>query len=233
MSFEMEWTPEVKEELRMVFSELVNPVEILVFVGDDCPYCEATVEMIKVFSETSPKKDGKPLIRYRVFRKGVDDEMFRRYNVERVPTVLLIDGYIRYTGIPAGEEVKGLVETIIRISQGESGLDPSIKEKIHAFDGCAYIETIVTPSCPYCPYAVLLANMFAYESWKAGKNAIVSDTVEAYENEDIAYKYNAMSVPTVAINGHVEFVGVPHEDDLLERIYSLGQGVKRNCFERP
>ncbi|ALU12014.1 glutaredoxin [Ignicoccus islandicus DSM 13165] len=236
MSFEQEWTPEIRSELREVLADMVNPVEVLVFIGDDCPYCKATVEMIQVFSEESPKKDGKPLLTYKVFHADKDKDAFKEYGVDRVPSVLLVDGYVRYTGIPGGEEIKGLIETIIRISEGESGLDPSTKEGIGRLEGCFYIENVVTPQCPYCPYAALLINMFAYESYKQGKKCIVADTVEAYENEDIADKYNVMSVPSISINGHVEFVGVPYEEDLLAKLVEH-QGERRCskeiCFTRP
>jgi predicted thioredoxin/glutaredoxin len=51
--------------------------------------------------------------------------------------------------------------------------------------------------------------------------SITSDTVEAYENPDIADKYNVMSVPAIAINGKAAFVGLPYEEDLLKRILEV------------
>ena len=236
MSFEMEWTPEVRESLREALADMVNPVEVLVFVEEGCEYCDATVEMIKVMSEESPKKDGQPLLRYKVFYRGKDDEAFDKYKVDRVPSVLLLDGYIRYTGIPAGEEIKGLVETIIRISEGESGLEEETKQSLSKLNGCYYIENVVTPQCPYCPYAALMINMFAFEAKKQGKACVTADTVEAYENEDIANKYNVMSVPTIAINGHVEFVGLPYEEDLMKKLFEVppkGPCEEEECFVRP
>jgi len=236
MSFGEEFTPEVREGLREALADMVGPVEVLVFIGDDCPYCQATLEMVQVMSEVSPKKDGKPLLTYKVFKKGKDDDAFAEYGVDRVPSVLLLNGYIRYTGIPGGEEIKGFVETVIRISENESGLDDSTKKEIPNLNGCFYLENVVTPQCPYCPYAALLINMFAFEAYKQGKPCIVADTVEAYENEDIANKYNVMSVPAIAINGNVEFVGVPYEEDLLAKLMEH-QGErpceKKVCFTRP
>jgi len=80
--------------------------------------------------------------------------------------------------------------------------------------------TVVTPSCPYCPYAVLMANMFAYDS----KGKVISTTVEAYEEGDIADMYQVSAVPTVILRredqdvGNVEFIGVPPESDLLKKV---------------
>ena len=115
-------------------------------------------------------------------------------------------------------------------------MDENTKKEIPNLNGCFYLENVVTPQCPYCPYAALLINMFAFEAYKHGKPCIVADTVEAYENEDIANKYNVMSVPAIAINGKVEFVGVPYEEDLLAKLMEH-QGERpcerEVCFTRP
>ena len=63
--------------------------------------------------------------------------------------------------------------------------------------------------------------MFAYEAHRNGNKRFVSEIVEAYENPDIADKYNVMSVPAIAINGVLAFVGVPYEEDFVERIIEI------------
>ncbi|NPA85026.1 MAG: glutaredoxin [Crenarchaeota archaeon] len=236
MAFGMEWDAQARAGLREALADMKRPVKALAFVEEGCELCDATVEILKVMKEESPVVDGKHLFDYEVYWRGKDDEMFDKYKVDRVPSVLLLDGYIRYTGIPGGEEIKGFVETVIRISEGESGLEQSTKEGLRKLEGCYYIENVVTPQCPYCPYAALLINMFAFEAVKQGKPCIVADTVEAYENEDIANKYNVMSVPAIAINGSVEFIGVPYEDDLLAKLFevpSKGPCEREVCFVRP
>jgi len=166
------------------------------------------------------------MIELRVFSKSrpEDLEEFKRQNVERVPTVAMLGGVIRYTGTPAGEEVRGLIETIMRISENESGLEPETKKSLANLKGTVHIEVVVTPSCPYCPYAALLANMFAYEAWKQGNPKVIADTVEAYENMDIAEKYGVMSVPAIALNGVMSFIGVPYEEDFINYVVAAAEG---------
>ncbi len=202
---------ETKEALREAFSDMKEPVKALVFTSEDpsCMYCKDTVDLMKLFEETSSGK-----FSVEVYEKEKHKEIFQKYNVSRVPTVLLLDGLIRYTGIPGGEEARGFVETVIRISQGESGLRKSTKESLKKLTGYAYIEVIVTPSCPYCPYAAVLANMFAFEA--GGK--IVSNIVDAVENPDIADKYGISAVPAIIVNGTLIFVGVPRESELLREV---------------
>ncbi len=66
--------------------------------------------------------------------------------------------------------------------------------------------------------------MFAYEAYKQGTKAVISDTVEAYENPDIADKYGVMSVPSIAINGRLVFIGVPYEEDFLNYVKAAIEG---------
>ncbi len=217
--FKVDFDPEERIALREALIDMRSVVEAQVFISDDCEWCDATVSMLKTISEESPKTSDGELFRVNIYRKGED--IVKRLGITRFPTIYLLNGSIRYYGIPAGEEIRALVETIIRISQGESGLEPETIRRIREFNSTAVIETIVTPSCPYCPYAVLLANMVAFESFKAGKSNIISTVVEAYENMDIAEKYAVASVPTIAINERVEFIGVPYEDQLLDSIYRI------------
>ena len=221
----MEIDRETREGIREALEDMVNPVTIDVFVGPNCEYCDETLKIAKVLEEEAPVRNGRKLIRVRVFEKGRDDEEFRRQGVERIPSLTLLEGVIRYTGTPSGEEIRGLVETIIRISQNDSGLDDrTIRILREELTENVHVEVVVTPQCPYCPYAALLTNMFAFEVWKAGRRNFIADTVEAYENPDIADKYGVTSVPAIAINGVLAFVGVPYEEDYIERILDV---VKR------
>ncbi len=224
--YELDLSPEFMEDLRESLADMVNPVRVDVFVGPNCETCEDTVKLMKAFEEAAPVVKGKRLLELRIFDKSNPEhrQEFERQGIERVPSVTLIDGYIRYTGIPAGEEVRGLVETILRISEGDSGLEEETARALAGLKNKVHIEVIVTPSCPYCPYAVLLANMFAYEAWKRGSRMVIADTVEAYENSDIADKYGVMSVPTIALNGIVAFIGVPYEEDFINYVVAAAEG---------
>ncbi|RLE90812.1 MAG: glutaredoxin [Thermoprotei archaeon] len=212
---ELEVDEETKKALREALKDMVNPVECMVFVTKDleCAYCETTVQLCKLLSETS---NGKVVAKIFYEERNEDKKMFERYKVIRKPSILLYNGYIRYTGIPAGEELKGLIETLIRLSTGDPGLSNETIDALRSqLKGKAYIEVIVTLTCPYCPYAALEANMFAF----ASKGKIMTDIVEAMENPDIADYYGITVVPAIVINGNVEFIGVPKEKLLLKAVF--------------
>ncbi len=223
----LDTSEQFQRELQETLADMVEPVTVDVFVGPDCETCDDTILLMKMLEKASPRDaNGEPKLRVRIFDKSVESHLaeFKRQGIERVPSVTLIDGYIRYTGIPAGEEIRGLLETILRISEDESGLEEETGRVLASLKGKVHIETIVTPSCPYCPYAVLLANMFAYEAYKRGNPKVISDTVEAYENPDIADKYGVTSVPAIAINGRIAFVGVPYEEDFIRYVQYASEG---------
>lgn len=219
-------TKDDMEALKEALNDMKNPVDLLFFTGEFCETCSTTEKILHALRYASPEIKGQKLIKIHTFNSKNDKELFRKYRVYRVPSVLLLDGVIRYTGTPAGEEIKSIVETIIRISIGESGLSNITKKKISHITKPIYIEVIVTPQCPYCPYAALLSNMFAFESYKSGNKAIISDIIEAYENTDIADKYGVMTVPVIVINGRPEFIGVPYEDQLLKAIIDASHRAK-------
>lgn len=226
--FDTEIDEELINELRDTLAYMVNPVTIDLFIDSDdkCETCADAYKLIKTIADAAPVKDGKRMIELRVFSKSKQEDLeeFKKQNVERVPTVAMLGGIVRYTGTPAGEEIRGLIETIMRISEGESGLEPETKKALASLKGQVHIENVVTPSCPYCPYAALLINMFAYEAWKQGNPKVIADTVEAYENMDIAEKYGVMSVPAIALNGVMSFIGVPYEEDFVTYVISASEG---------
>ncbi|MCX8184645.1 MAG: thioredoxin family protein [Sulfolobales archaeon] len=238
--FEVSFSPEDIDYLAETLKEMKDQVTLYVFVEKNrrkCRYCDNTIELVKTLSSASARISDPPLLNYIVVEKGVSDDLFEKYKITRIPSVAMIEGYIRYTGMPAGEEIRGLIETIIRLSTRDSGLSEKSTRKISELKSPVYVEVIVTPTCPYCPYAALIANMIAYEAYRAGNRAVVSDIVEAYENPDIADAYNVMSVPVVAVNKRVVFAGLPYEEQLVDVVYeaSIRSWVseqRKKLFER-
>jgi len=227
---------ETKDVIRELLSQMRNSVELLFFTSKSCGgrstnWCVPTEELIDLLRELAPRDS----LLVRKFRYEEDPESFRKYGVEeyRVPVIYLLNGSIRYLGAPMGEEVRAFIETIVRISTGETRLRPRTKDELRALSKSngkrVEVITIVTPTCPYCPYAVLTANMFAYES----NGKVISEVVEANEQMDIADLYQVTAVPAVALKaedqdvGNIEFIGVPPEADLLRKIIMYSnQGLR-------
>jgi len=107
------------------------------------------------------------------------------FDVERLPIILIGEnGEVRYTGAPLGQEGWALLETIVTMSTQDVQIPEEYLVKLRNLERSIRIETIITPSCPYCPYAVLMANKIAIAS--SGK--VISDVIEAHEFPEICGK---------------------------------------------
>jgi len=223
---------ETKEAIKEVLSQMQNPVEVEFFTSANCAgretnWCVPTEELLDLLAELAPNG----LIKLAKYKYEESKQVFEERGIDpnRVPVIHILGGAIRYWGAPLGEEVRALVETFARIGSGKSGLRPRTRQTLEQLRNAqnakrVYVATVVTPSCPYCPYSVLMSNMFAFET--GGK--VISLTIEAYENEDIAEYHGITGTPTTIMwsegqswrEANVEFVGVPPEHELAKKVLS-------------
>ncbi|MBI2988272.1 MAG: thioredoxin family protein [Deltaproteobacteria bacterium] len=56
------------------------------------------------------------------------------------------------------------------------------------------------------------------EKLKSKISDIHSVEVDLTQHPEIAVRYRIMSTPAIAINGKLEFTGMPKENDFLERV---------------
>ena len=78
------------------------------------------------------------------------------------------------------------------------------------------LEVLTSQSCPYCPMAVDAAEKAVAELG----DQINYEHLDVNANMEKVREYGIMSVPTVVIDGNVEFVGAPDADELISKIKS-------------
>ena len=208
---------ESRDALTAKFAqELQDDVHLTVFVGEQNPeYGEFTVQLVKELGEL----DGR--IKYSIHENG--NGRAAEYAVTSTPTILIgwEQGYrIRYTGAPAGHEAGAFIETITLVSRGESGLQPATLEKLAHVDQETSIQVFVTPTCPHCPRAALLANQIAI----AARGTVSAECVEASQNMALAQQYRVSSVPQQVINEDLDSVsiGAQPEAQFVESLLAYG-----------
>ncbi len=211
---------EDKKFIRDKFQkELIHPVPIKLLVSDNCEYCHLMEDLLRILANLS---DGK----IQLTVEKINDNWKEKLKVDKGPVILIGENNeVQYTGSPLGEEGWAFLETIVLTSNKKHGLD-AYEGKLKALNRKVRIETIVTPTCPYCPHAVLTANRIAIAS--GGK--VVSDCVEAYEFPEIADKWSVTAVPTIVLSveepysGQVFVVSVPKENQLIDAILKVAIG---------
>ena len=215
--FDISLTDEDIAELSESLREVAEPIRIYFFVRSfQCPTCKPAIKLAESLKKAAESAGKQELVKVGTYSLEDEPIVAKFFEVDRVPSILLLNGYIRFTGVPLRKELPAFMETLVRTGSGSTGLsDEVIKELIPLTKKELRIKILVTPTCPYCPYVVLLGNMFAYLSHQT-RGKLTSESIELYENQDIALKYGVMSVPAIAINDDLIHVGSVSEWELLE-----------------
>jgi glutaredoxin-like protein len=197
-------------------TKLAEPVKMVMFTQEhECQYCAETRQITEEIAALSDK------IEVEIFDFVEDKATAELYNVEKIPAIAIVrnvDGQeqdygIRFYGIPSGYEFTSVIEDIIDVSQGESGLQANTKEVIADLSEPVHLQVFVTPTCPYCPQAVRLAHKLAMES-----ELITADMVEAIEFPHLSNKYHVHGVPRTVINETIHQEGAVPEPMLLAKL---------------
>jgi glutaredoxin-like protein len=209
----------IKTQVRELFVGLEHGVEILFFGSQNqetCQYCADTEQMLTEIAELAE------LVNVRVYDIDTDAALARQYKIDSAPSFViagiegeqLLDYGIRFKGIPAGHEFTSLINDLMIVSMRDSNLTPETREFLRALDQPIHLQVFVTPSCPYCPRAVVLAHQFAFES-----PMVEAEMVEAMEFPELANKFQVTGVPQTTINmGAGTMVGSGNEQNLVDEI---------------
>jgi glutaredoxin-like protein len=201
-----------QNEIRKRFSALVNPVKIINFTQSlECQYCKETRQILEELAALSDK------IKFEVYNFVNDKDKVEQYHIDKVPATVIAsqdkDYGIRYYGIPSGYEFASLLEDIEMISTGNHGLSGETVEKLKGITEPVHIQVFVTPTCPYCPSAVVTGHRFAFVN-----DMVHSDMIEATEFPALSMKYEVMGVPRVVINETHHFEGALPEEMYVEEV---------------
>lgn len=206
-----------RDVLQEKFQSLDQPVKLVLFTSEsDCQYCRETKQLLQEITALSDK------LTLQVFDVQADRARAAEFHVDKTPALVVMNGKdygIRHFGIPTGYEFGTLIHDIEMVSQGESGLKPATKAALAQVTEPLHFQVFVTPTCPYCPGAVITAHKMAMEN-----PLIRADMVEANEFPELSEKYGVMGVPRVVINEDHYFEGaLPEEVFLLAALDALGK----------
>jgi len=208
----------IRAQVKQIFTGLNQPVTVLFFGSNEenCEYCAQTQQLMEELVDLSDKL---ALIAYNTDEQP---EVAAQYHVEYVPGIVMVspdgetfkDYGIRFAGVPAGHEFTSIIRDLLMISLGDSGLSKENREYLASLDKPLHLQVFVTPTCPYCPQAVVLAHQMAMESpW------VQAEMVEAMEFPMLADQFGVSGVPHTVINaGMGDVVGAVPEAALIQKI---------------
>jgi alkyl hydroperoxide reductase subunit AhpF len=138
-------TDEVNADLRDAFTGLVNPVRLVVFSQ---ALAEPVSEEVRRLVEELAALDPRLSVESRNF--VLDQERVAELGIERIPAIAVLgetqDYGVRHYGLPTGYEFGCLVETILDVSRGESGLAQETRDALAALEQDVRVRVFSTPT---------------------------------------------------------------------------------------
>ncbi len=204
-----DFLPKIKETVGNIKEKMT----ILVFSNND-KNSKVAVGLIKDLQSIFPKN-----ISIKIIDKK-DKKKMEKHSVSFFPTIKFLDkenkdhGVI-FEGTPMGYELKSLLAVIRFFGMNTTQLPDKEYCDVVALKDSVTIEVLVTPSCPYCSDAVIVAHAIAFENSK-----IKAININAEQHQKKANKYNVSSVPLIIYNGKKQEAG---GKSIVEMIYQLGK----------
>ena len=206
------------KQVENAFAEMQEPVQVLYFGSkDQCDTCAETQQLLEEVSAVNDK------LELKVYDLQEHRDIAERFNVTNAPGIVVAakdnaevqNLGVQFSGTPSGYEFSTLINDVLAVSRRDSGLSNTTRAFLKQLDQPVHLQVFVTPSCPYCPRAVLLAHQMAMEN----PQMIRAEGVEAIEFPELANRFNVRGVPQTVINsGAGIVVGAVPEQNLLAEI---------------
>jgi glutaredoxin-like protein len=210
---------DIQIQVKNALEKMKEPVDILFFgTEEECEYCSETLQLVGEVAELSEN------LGLSVYDLDDNPDIAREYKINKTPGLViagrdadqLLDYGVRFAGIPSGHEFSSFIEALILVSGRDSGLDDEIRRQLSDLKEPVLLQVFVTPTCPYCPRAVVTAHQMAVES-----EMVQAEMVEAMEFQGLSQRFGVSGVPQTTINsGAGTVIGAVPEEQLLTEIQS-------------
>ncbi|MCS7058832.1 MAG: thioredoxin family protein [Meiothermus sp.] len=194
----------IQAQVREMLAPIQKPVEMVVFTtsgialpGQEVGLQEEALGLLREVAALNPNLS--------VEQRSIhSDPEAQALGLSYAPTILLREkgserNNIRFLGLPAGYEFSTLLEALLMLGTGESRLGEKSLAELQKVTSPVRMQAFVTPTCPYCPQAVLATYKLAYHNPN-----IVAEGVEANEFPALSRRYNISGVPDTIITGAVQ-----------------------------
>lgn len=206
---------DLEAQLKEVFNDLTNDVTIALFTEEGCYSCEETTSYMEEVEALSDK------IHLEKYTLSENQDLATRYQVEMVPSIVLLDSEknykrIKFNGIPAGHEINSFIPALLEVSGTVSELPEDLTKRIESIDQPVNIKVFITLACPHCPGAVQKAHKLALMNPN-----IHAEMVEAQTFSELSDRFNVSGVPKIVINDTEELLGNQPLEAFLSSIEGL------------
>ncbi len=181
-------------EVTKIFGALVRDVYVKVYTQKlECPTCTDTETILRELDELSER------LKVSFLNLQTDREDAVKDGVDKAPAIIVSDGThsrVKFYGTPSGYEFSSLLTTIIDTGGSEEPLTEGTIQFLGDLDSDLHMQVFVTPTCPHCPSAAVLASRMARYS-----SRVRSEVIEANEFPELSSKFRVQGVPRTVVNG--------------------------------
>jgi alkyl hydroperoxide reductase subunit AhpF len=138
-------TDDVAAQLKQEFEKLKDPVRLAVFsqaLAD--PESEQVRRLVEEVAALDPRITAESL------NFVLDTGKVEAMKIERIPAIAILgaekDYGIRMYGLPSGYEFGSLIDTILDVSSGDSGLSAPTREALAAVTRPVHVQVFSTPT---------------------------------------------------------------------------------------
>lgn len=181
--------------------------------AEHCELCDVTAELVEEIAGIHP------LLRVARYDLAADAARAAELGVDKAPAIVVLGGEedqdygVRFYGIPSGYEFITLLEALRMVGSDSAELQPATRTFLSELTQPMHLQVFVTPGCPYCPRAGVLAHRLAYAS-----PLVSADVVEVSEFPELGERYEVMGVPRTVIDDVVHIEGAAPEGMLLSKL---------------
>ena len=210
------------QEVTKIFGALVRDVHVKAYTQKlECPTCRDTETILRELDELSEK------LKVSFLNPQTDRDEAEKDGVDRAPALIVSDGThsrVKFYGTPSGYEFSSLLTTIIDTGGSEEPLTESTIQFLKDLDTDLQMQVFVTPACPHCPSAAVLACRMARYS-----DRVNSEVIEANEFPELSRKFRVQGVPRTIVNGVFFAEGSLSETMMIN---ALKKGLADNPSEK-
>lgn len=128
--------------------QLQSPVKMILFTQEqDCQYCAETQQIVEEVASLSDQ------VSVQVLTFDPESTDVQELGIDKVPAIAVlqdgevpVDYGIRFFGIPSGYEFTSLIEDILMVSSGNSGLDESTQSFLASLTEPLHLQVFITPT---------------------------------------------------------------------------------------
>jgi len=128
-------------EVRLIyFTQSESPLPAR---SQECATCRETRELLEELASLSDK------IKLELHDFYAESDLAAQLGVDKIPAIVMSGAQgdrVRFYGIPSGYEFSTLIEDVVDVSKGTSGLSQKNAERLAKIDRPVHIQVFVTPT---------------------------------------------------------------------------------------